>query len=90
MFLQAVWVFRGVHVTVTGITIKNSAKFHLILDTCWAAEVHGLTVSSPGNSRNTDGIHLTHSVGVSISKATIACGELSPAPTFIYLFISPS
>ncbi|CAN6216917.1 unnamed protein product [Urochloa humidicola] len=71
----AVRVFQGANVTVTGITIRNSARFHLTFDTCRAVEVHDVAVSSPGASPNTDGIHLAGSVGVSIHHSTIACGD---------------
>ncbi|XP_062234021.1 polygalacturonase At1g48100-like [Phragmites australis] len=71
----AVRVYQGANVTVTGITIRNSAKFHLTFDTCRDVEVHGVAVSSPGDSPNTDGIHLTGSVGVSIHNTTLACGD---------------
>ncbi|RCV21557.1 hypothetical protein SETIT_4G148700v2 [Setaria italica] len=71
----AVRVFQGANVTVTGITIRNSARFHLTFDTCRAVEVHDVAVSSPGDSPNTDGIHLAGSVGVSIHHTTIACGD---------------
>ncbi|TVU11251.1 hypothetical protein EJB05_44824, partial [Eragrostis curvula] len=71
----ALRVFLGENVTVTGITIRNSPKFHLTFDTCRGVEVHGVAVSSPGDSPNTDGIHLAGSIGVSIRNATIACGD---------------
>ncbi|OEL36747.1 Polygalacturonase [Dichanthelium oligosanthes] len=71
----AVRVFQGANVTMTGITIRNSPRFHLTFDTCRAVEVHDVSVSSPGDSPNTDGIHLSSSVGVSIHRSTIACGD---------------
>ncbi|RLN11228.1 hypothetical protein C2845_PM09G09360 [Panicum miliaceum] len=60
---------------MAGITIRNSPRFHLTFDTCRAVQVHDVTVSSPGDSPNTDGIHLAGSVGVSIHHSTIACGD---------------
>ncbi|CAN6164023.1 unnamed protein product [Urochloa humidicola] len=71
----AVRVFQSANITVTGITIRNSARFHLTFDTCRAVEVHDVAVSSPGDSPNTDGIHLAGSVGVSIHHTTISCGD---------------
>nr|CAB3470501.1 unnamed protein product [Digitaria exilis] len=71
----AVRVFQGANVTVMGITIRNSPRFHLTLDTCRAVEVHDVAVSSPRDSPNTDGIHLAASVGVSIHHSIIACGD---------------
>ncbi|CAN6345751.1 unnamed protein product [Urochloa humidicola] len=54
------------NVTVTGITIVNSSQCHLKFDSCQGVMVHDLTISSPENSPNTDGIHLQNSREVSI------------------------
>ncbi|CAL9049935.1 unnamed protein product, partial [Musa banksii] len=54
------------NVTVTGIRIQNSPRCHLKFDNCEAVEVFNITVSSPGDSPNTDGIHLQNSRNVLI------------------------
>ncbi|RRT63076.1 hypothetical protein B296_00042986 [Ensete ventricosum] len=71
---QAVRFYGSSDVTVTGITIQNSPKCHLKFDGSHAIEVFGVTVSSPGDSPNTDGIHLQNSVGVSIHDTNLGCG----------------
>ncbi|KAG5534915.1 hypothetical protein RHGRI_022881 [Rhododendron griersonianum] len=63
------------HVTVTGITIQSSPKTHLKFDACTAVQVFDVRVSSPGDSSNTDGIHLQNSKDVVIYSTTIACGD---------------
>ncbi|KAL4031240.1 hypothetical protein IC575_009514 [Cucumis melo] len=62
-------------VTVSGITIQNSQKAHLKFDSCTAVQVSSLTISSPGDSPNTDGIHLQNSQNVIISNSNLACGD---------------
>ncbi|XP_058079989.1 polygalacturonase At1g48100-like [Magnolia sinica] len=62
-------------VTVTGITIRNSPQCHLKFDSCTGVQVSGVTVSSPGDSPHTDGIHLQNSQDVSILGSNIACGD---------------
>ncbi|XP_022739514.1 polygalacturonase At1g48100 [Durio zibethinus] len=62
-------------VTVTGITIQNSPQTHLKFDTCTSVQVSDFTASSPGNSPNTDGIHLQNSQDVVISGSNLACGD---------------
>ena len=74
-------MFQGANVAVSGITIRNSPRFHLTFDTCRDVGVRDVTVSSPGDSPNTDGIHLAGSVGVSIHHSTIACGKSGSANT---------
>ncbi|CAL5096392.1 unnamed protein product [Urochloa decumbens] len=63
------------NVTVTGITIVNSSQCHLKFDSCQGVMVHDLTISSPENSPNTDGIHLQNSREVSIHHTNMACGD---------------
>ncbi|KAL5796989.1 hypothetical protein ACOSQ2_001809 [Xanthoceras sorbifolium] len=62
-------------VTVTGITIQNSPQTHLKFDDCTSVQVFDFTTSSPGDSPNTDGIHLQNSQDVVIYGSTLACGD---------------
>ncbi|XP_010551910.1 PREDICTED: polygalacturonase At1g48100 isoform X2 [Tarenaya hassleriana] len=62
-------------VTITGITIQNSPQTHLKFDDCSGVQVSGFTASSPGDSPNTDGIHLQNSHDVVIYSSTLACGD---------------
>ncbi|CAA0833709.1 Pectin lyase-like superfamily protein [Striga hermonthica] len=67
--------YGSFNVTVTGITIQNSAQCHLKFDNCIGVSVYNFTVSSPGNSPNTDGIHLQNSKDVLIRSSNLACGD---------------
>ncbi|KAL0014340.1 hypothetical protein SO802_001409 [Lithocarpus litseifolius] len=62
-------------VTVTGITIQNSQQTHLKFDSCKTIQVYDINVASPGDSPNTDGIHLQNSQDVVIYSTTLACGD---------------
>lgn len=62
--------------TVTGITIQNSPQTHLKFDSCTNVQVFGVSTSSPGDSPNTDGIHLQNSQNVLIHDVDLACGSL--------------
>uniref|UniRef100_A0A2N9GXD0 Polygalacturonase n=1 Tax=Fagus sylvatica TaxID=28930 RepID=A0A2N9GXD0_FAGSY len=63
------------NVIVTGITIQNSPQTHLKFDSCTTVQVYAISVSSPGDSPNTDGIHLQNSQNVVIYGTSIACGD---------------
>ncbi|XP_037427855.1 polygalacturonase At1g48100-like isoform X2 [Triticum dicoccoides] len=63
------------NVRVTGISIINSPQCHLKSDSCQGVMVHNLTISSPENSPNTDGIHLQNSKDVNIHHTDLACGD---------------
>ncbi|KAG6383991.1 hypothetical protein SASPL_156218 [Salvia splendens] len=73
LIMQALRFYGSFNVTVTGITIKNSPQCHLKLDNCIGVSVYNFTVSSPGNSPNTDGIHLQNSKDVLIRSSNLAC-----------------
>ncbi|EOA23090.1 hypothetical protein CARUB_v10003877mg [Capsella rubella] len=62
-------------VTVNGITIQNSPQTHLKFDSCVNIQVSDFTTSSPGDSPNTDGIHLQNSKDAVIYRSTLACGD---------------
>ncbi|CAO2170746.1 unnamed protein product [Urochloa humidicola] len=67
--------YGSFNVVVTGITIVNSSQCHLKFDNCQGVMVHDVTISSPENSLNTDGIHLQNSKDVSIHHTNMACGD---------------
>lgn len=73
--VQALRFYGSSVVTVTGITIQNSPQTHLKFDDCTGVQVSGVTVSSPGDSPNTDGIHLQNSQNVVIYSTNLACGK---------------
>uniref|UniRef100_A0A7N2QZR9 Polygalacturonase n=1 Tax=Quercus lobata TaxID=97700 RepID=A0A7N2QZR9_QUELO len=62
-------------VTVSGITIQNSARTHLKFDNCIGVQVFDIRISAPADSPNTDGIHLQNSQDVTIYRANLACGD---------------
>ena len=41
---------------VSGITLQNSPMFHLVPQGCTDVSIHDITIHSPGNASNTDGI----------------------------------
>nr|CAB3473692.1 unnamed protein product [Digitaria exilis] len=67
--------YGSFNVVVAGITIVNSSQCHLKFDNCQGVMVHDVTISSPENSLNTDGIHLQNSKDVSIHHTQMSCGN---------------
>lgn len=73
--MQALRFYGSTDVTVNGITIQNSPQTHLKFDSCTDVQVFGVTISSPGDSPNTDGIHLQNSQNMLIYSTDIASGN---------------
>ncbi|EFH51585.1 hypothetical protein ARALYDRAFT_484425 [Arabidopsis lyrata subsp. lyrata] len=68
--------FYAAHnVTVRDISIVNSPLCHLKFDDSDGVKVNNITISSPENSPNTDGIHLQNTRNVEIQHSNIACGD---------------
>ncbi|GLJ10101.1 hypothetical protein SUGI_0122170 [Cryptomeria japonica] len=72
---NAVQFFRNCNVTVSGLTIKNSPLAHLTFDDCENIKVHDIKISSPGDSRNTDGIDVGSSKNFAITDSIIVAGD---------------
>ncbi|KAF8409885.1 hypothetical protein HHK36_002403 [Tetracentron sinense] len=60
---------------VQGITSLNSKFFHIALVECKDFKGSGIKISAPGNSPNTDGIHVERSTDVYISQSVIGTGD---------------
>ena len=60
---------------MNGVIVQNSQMFHILVDGCHNAMIQGVKVLAPGNSPNTDGIHVQSSSGVSIRNSNIGTGD---------------
>ncbi|MED6145781.1 hypothetical protein PIB30_028389 [Stylosanthes scabra] len=63
------------NVVVTGLTLINSQLFHMIINGSNNVNVHGVKIMAPGNSPNTDGIHVQFSSDVTILSPRIRTGD---------------
>ncbi len=62
-------------VTVTGVTIQNSPKFHLVPQRCTNVTIDGVTVRCPWNAQNGDGIDIMQCRDVLITRCTVDVGD---------------
>ncbi|KAI3842882.1 hypothetical protein MKX03_008672 [Papaver bracteatum] len=67
--------YESSSVTVRHIRIINSPLCHLKFDNSSFINVNNVTIISPKNSPNTDGIHLQNSQNVEIQHSNIGCGD---------------
>ncbi|TVU34112.1 hypothetical protein EJB05_15940, partial [Eragrostis curvula] len=63
------------NVTMRNIRITNSPQCHLKFDSSGGIKVKNIVISSPGESLNTDGIHLQNTRDVEIRNSNIGCGD---------------
>ncbi|KAG7592744.1 Pentatricopeptide repeat [Arabidopsis thaliana x Arabidopsis arenosa] len=62
-------------VKVSGLTIQNSQQMNFIIARSDSVRVSKVMVSSPGDSPNTDGIHITGSTNVILQDCKIGTGD---------------
>ena len=62
-------------VTVSGVTIQNSPKFHLVPQRCTNVTIDGVTVRCPWNAQNGDGIDIMQSRDVLVTRCTVDVGD---------------
>ena len=74
-------------VTVRDITIKDSPQVHLKFDNSRGIIVNNINILAPGNSPNTDGIHLQNSRDVEIMHSNIGTGTTISLPYMIFFFL---
>ncbi|KAK7392290.1 hypothetical protein VNO78_20724 [Psophocarpus tetragonolobus] len=60
---------------VTGITSLNSMQFHLHVHRCTNVSISNLNITAPGNSPNTDGMHISSSDGIKVFSSVIGTGD---------------
>ncbi|KZV34800.1 polygalacturonase-like [Dorcoceras hygrometricum] len=67
--------YNSKKIIVNGLSSTNSQMFHILLDGCHDVEFVNMKISAPGNSPNTDGIHVQQSSGVTIANSYIGTGD---------------
>jgi len=75
LVFQLLRFYSSFNVTVRNIRISNSPQCHLKFDSSGGIKVRNVTISSPGDSPNTDGIHLQNTRDVEIRSSSIGCGK---------------
>eukprot|EP01147_Barroeca_monosierra_P010028 gene10028-2202_t len=70
-----VLVRNGNNVSVSGLVLQDSPKFHLVIKSCKSVALRYIQIYAPVNSPNTDGIDLLSSDNVYISNCHIDNGD---------------
>ncbi|KAJ7972225.1 Polygalacturonase [Quillaja saponaria] len=66
---------KSQNLTVRNLKIQNAQQMHVTFHGCTGVQVSGLKVTAPGDSPNTDGIHVTHTEDIQISSCNIGTGD---------------
>jgi polygalacturonase len=82
--LQALTIDTSSGIKVKGLTIRNSQQMHFVISKCDSVRVSGVLVSAPGDSPNTDGIHITESTNVVLQDCKIGTGSQILSISFLF------
>ncbi|KAJ0972226.1 hypothetical protein J5N97_020185 [Dioscorea zingiberensis] len=77
------------NIMISGLTSMNSELYHIVINGCEGVQVQGVKISAPGNSPNTDGIHVQMSTDVTITGTGIKTGDdcvsIGPGTTNLWI-----
>ncbi|XP_031113893.1 polygalacturonase QRT2-like isoform X1 [Ipomoea triloba] len=71
----AVTFQNGTNISVKDLLFKNSPKMHLVFLESESIRASNIVIQAPGDSPNTDGIHISHTTDVEITNSVIATGD---------------
>jgi hypothetical protein len=83
--LQALTIDTSSAIVVKGLTIKNSQQMHFVIARSDSVRVSRVLVSAPGDSPNTDGIHITESTNVVLQDCKIGTGSQTLFPFLLFV-----
>lgn len=72
--MQAMEITSSSNVQVSGIRFEDNPHVHLVIDSSTDVYLSNLTVQAPGNSPNTDSLHIKASTNVFIDSCSIGTG----------------
>jgi hypothetical protein len=72
---RLVQVSGGTNVTLYQITLRNSAKFHVVIENTNGFRVWGITINTPASAPNTDGVDPSASTNGIIAYNKITTGD---------------
>lgn len=61
--------------SVSNLMFFSSAQTHILVRGCHNVHIDNVRIQSPGDSPNTDGIHIHASTQVIVTNSNIACGK---------------
>jgi polygalacturonase len=72
---RLIQVTGGTNFVLYKVTLKNAPKFHVVIDSTVGYKVWGITIKSPGDSPNTDGIDPSRARNGVIAYSKISTGD---------------
>ena len=72
---RLIWVRTGNNFVLFGVTLRNAPKFHVVIERTNGFKVWGITINTPSDSVNTDGVDPSASMNGVIAYNKITTGD---------------
>jgi galacturan 1,4-alpha-galacturonidase len=73
--MQNLYFDRVTNGVIQNIKSVNPKGFHMFVTNCGNIRLRLIKINAPATSPNTDGIHISHSINVKISRTSIETGD---------------
>lgn len=73
--MQSLTIAESNNILISGLSTVNSEGFHISIFGSSGVTVQGVKITAPGNSPNTDGIHIQMSSDVTVTSSSIKTGD---------------
>ncbi|CAN8317895.1 unnamed protein product [Cochlearia groenlandica] len=71
----AVTFYNSKNLRVNNLRVKNAQQIQISIEKCYNVQVTNVVVTAPEDSPNTDGIHITNTQNIQVSKSIIGTGD---------------
>lgn len=77
MHMQALTLYNLKNLNVKNLRVRNAQQIQISIEKCNNVVVSNVEITAPGDSPNTDGIHITNTENIRVSKTDIGTGHYS-------------
>ncbi|KAG2238176.1 hypothetical protein Bca52824_092592 [Brassica carinata] len=75
LYMQALTFYSSKNLRVNNLRVRNAQQIQISIEKCSNVQVSNVEVTAPADSPNTDGIHITNSQNIQVSKTVIGTGD---------------
>ena len=78
MVMQALTFYNLMNLNVNNLRVRNAQQIQISVEKCNNVNIKNVEITAPGDSPNTDGIHITNTQNIRVSNSHIGTGNNDP------------
>ncbi|KAL0740011.1 hypothetical protein Bca4012_081524 [Brassica carinata] len=75
VYMQALTFYNSKNLRVDNLRVRDAQQIQISIEKCSNVQVSNVEVTAPADSPNTDGIHITNTQNIQVSKSIIGTGD---------------